>query len=92
MKQLTFHGKGTLVVPGHTLAAGESAEISDKVADEITRGNRGLPITITDLPAKSGRKRRATSAEPKRRAAGATSQPEAREGEGQPPASTDQEE
>jgi hypothetical protein len=92
VKELTWDGTGTLVIPGHTLAGGKSAKISDKDAQDLVEANPGLPITITDLPAKSGRKRRAGGATPKRRAKSAQSQPEAHAGEGQPIATEPQEE
>jgi len=82
-KLLTFHGPTHfLEVPGFfTIARGQSHEIDDHLAEAIERANPELELTITDLPAKSGPKRRT-----------AMSQPEAHEGEGQPEDTTDQEE
>ena len=72
MKELTFHGKGILEVPGFCLLKqGESDELPDEIADAVVRANPGLPVTVSPV-----HKRRQTS------------QPEAHEGEGQPTAST----
>jgi hypothetical protein len=81
MKLLTFHGPGRyFVVPGHfTLEAGGSRSVDDELADTLVRANQRVNLTIKAAkPRKNARKRLA-------------SQPEARQGEGQPIA-TDQKE
>jgi hypothetical protein len=89
LKLLTFHGRGRLIVPGLTLEQGESGPISEKLAEQLS--GQKLDITITGAPKARGKSRKNTR--PKRRASvGAESQPEAQQGEGQPTASTDQEE
>lgn len=93
MKQLTFNGKGTLTVPGQfTVKSGESHKIADAAAAELLQANPGLPVTITDLPVKSGPKRRPKGGRRRASPSSATSQPEAHEGEGQPTVSTEEKE
>ena len=85
MKLLTFDGpKGHLFeVPGFfTIAAGDSHEIDEHVAEAVVRANPKVPLMITDLPKKRGHKADAE----------AESQPEAQQGEGQPTATDPQEE
>lgn len=82
-KLLTYNGpEGHFFeVPGFfKIAAGESHEINDHVAEAVVRANPDVPLTVTDIPKKSGK------------TAAATSEPEAHEGEGQPEDPTDQEE
>lgn len=84
MKLLTFNGpKGHFFeVPGFfKIAAGESHEIDEHVAEAVVNANPKVPLTVTDAPKKSAKS-----------ASKAASQPEAHEGEGQPEESTDQEE
>lgn len=54
MKKVTWNGDGNLLLPGEKepISTGQSAEISDKLADEIVKANPGLDITVEDAPDK----------------------------------------
>jgi len=50
MKKVTWNGAGNLLLPGQKdpIVSGDSAEISDKAADELVAANPGLDITVED--------------------------------------------